>query len=100
MQLEHSFTVPADIDTSWTTLLDVERVALCMPGATLTSVEGDTFTARAAGDRAQAVPDHRAPDAAGADAARLPVVAAARVAVTAGAPGGPPRTASAGFSRY
>lgn len=44
MQLEHSFTVPADIDTAWRTLLDVERVALCMPGASLTSVAGDTFT--------------------------------------------------------
>lgn len=44
MQLEHSFTVPADIDTAWRTLLDVERIALCMPGASLTSVEGDTFT--------------------------------------------------------
>lgn len=43
MELEHSFTVPADIDTAWNTLLDVERIAMCMPGATLISVEGDTF---------------------------------------------------------
>ena len=44
MELEHSFSVPADIETTWRTLLDVERIALCMPGASLTSVEGDTFT--------------------------------------------------------
>ena len=43
MELEHSFTVPADIDTAWNTLLDVERIAMCMPGATLLNVEGDTF---------------------------------------------------------
>lgn len=44
MQLENSFTVPADIDTAWETLLDVEAIAPCMPGATLESVEGDSFT--------------------------------------------------------
>ena len=43
MELEHSFTVPADVETAWQTLLDIDRVALCMPGATLTSHEGDTF---------------------------------------------------------
>jgi carbon monoxide dehydrogenase subunit G len=43
VELEHSFTVPADIDTAWNTLLDVERIAMCMPGATLISVEVDTF---------------------------------------------------------
>ena len=43
VELEHSFTVPADIDTAWNTLLDVDRIAMCMPGATLISVEGDTF---------------------------------------------------------
>ncbi|TDQ04579.1 SRPBCC family protein [Labedaea rhizosphaerae] len=43
MQLEHKFQVPAPIDTVWQAVLDPERVAPCMPGATLTSVEGDTF---------------------------------------------------------
>ncbi|HEX6358031.1 SRPBCC family protein [Actinophytocola sp.] len=43
MKLEHSFTVPADLDTVWQAVLDPERVAPCMPGATLTEVEGDTF---------------------------------------------------------
>src|SRR5207248_3424671 len=44
MNLEHEFTVPAPVDEAWQVLLDVERVAPCMPGATLTSVEGDSFT--------------------------------------------------------
>ena len=43
MKLEHSFTVPADIDTVWQAVLDPERVAPCMPGATLTEVNGDDF---------------------------------------------------------
>src|SRR5215467_13163556 len=41
MELEHSFTVPVGEDRAWEVLLDVERVALCMPGATLQSVDGD-----------------------------------------------------------
>lgn len=45
MELQNSFVVPADIETAWNTLLDVESVAPCMPGATLTSFEGDAFTA-------------------------------------------------------
>jgi carbon monoxide dehydrogenase subunit G len=44
MRLEHSFTVPVAVDTAWATLLDLPRIAPCMPGATLTGVEGDTFT--------------------------------------------------------
>ncbi|MFC4854294.1 SRPBCC family protein [Actinophytocola glycyrrhizae] len=43
MKLEHSFTVPADLDTVWQAVLDPERVAPCMPGATLVEVDGDTF---------------------------------------------------------
>ena len=43
MKLEHSFTVPADIETVWQAVLDPERVAPCMPGATLAEVEGDRF---------------------------------------------------------
>ncbi len=41
MELEHSFTVPVPVDQAWDVLLDVERVAPCMPGATLDSVDGD-----------------------------------------------------------
>jgi uncharacterized protein len=44
MKLEHSFSVPASIDQAWATLMDVEQVAPCMPGATLTSVTDDEFT--------------------------------------------------------
>lgn len=44
MKLEHEFTVPATLDEAWQVLLDVERVAPCMPGASLTSVDGDDFT--------------------------------------------------------
>ena len=44
MDLNNSFVVPADIDTAWKTLLDVEKIAPCMPGATLETVEGDNFT--------------------------------------------------------
>lgn len=44
MELKNSFTVPADIDTAWKTLLDVEAIAPCMPGATLESVDGDEFS--------------------------------------------------------
>jgi uncharacterized protein len=43
VQLENSFTVPAAPDDAWAVLLDVERVAPCMPGATLTAHNGDTF---------------------------------------------------------
>lgn len=43
MRLDHEFTVPAPIDEVWKAVLDPERVAPCMPGATLSSVEGDTF---------------------------------------------------------
>ncbi|MFZ9988127.1 MAG: SRPBCC family protein [Candidatus Nanopelagicales bacterium] len=44
MDLQNSFVVPADIDTAWRTLLDVEAIAPCMPGATLETVDGDSFT--------------------------------------------------------
>jgi carbon monoxide dehydrogenase subunit G len=44
MRLEHSFTVPVAIEDAWKVLLDIERVAPCMPGAALDSVDGDEFT--------------------------------------------------------
>ena len=44
MQLEHSFTVPVGVDQAWQVLLDVERIAPCMPGASVDSVDGDEFT--------------------------------------------------------
>jgi carbon monoxide dehydrogenase subunit G len=46
MELEHSFIVPLPRERAWDVLLDVERVAPCMPGATLDSVEGDVINGR------------------------------------------------------
>jgi len=44
MRLEHNFTVAAPLDRAWDVLLDLERIVPCMPGAALTSHEGDEFT--------------------------------------------------------
>ncbi len=44
MDLHHSFVVPADAETAWATLMDLEGVAGCFPGAAVTSVEDDSFT--------------------------------------------------------
>ncbi len=46
MELEHSFTVPVPEERAWEVLLDVERVAPCMPGASLDSVDGDVISGR------------------------------------------------------
>ncbi|MEV4801833.1 SRPBCC family protein [Nonomuraea sp. NPDC049421] len=46
MRFEHEFTVPVPIEQAWAVLLDVERVAPCLPGATLDVFEGDEFTGR------------------------------------------------------
>ncbi len=43
MKLEHQFHVDADVDTAWRVLLDVERIAPCMPGAQLQEVDGDEY---------------------------------------------------------
>jgi carbon monoxide dehydrogenase subunit G len=46
VQLENTFTVPVPIDEAWRVLLDIERIAPCMPGAALDTVTGDDFTGR------------------------------------------------------
>ncbi|MFF5258818.1 SRPBCC family protein [Actinomadura viridis] len=46
MELDHEFTVPVPVDQAWSVLLDVERVASCMPGATLDSADGDEYAGR------------------------------------------------------
>jgi uncharacterized protein len=46
MEFEHSFTVPVPPDKTWDVLLDVRRVAPCMPGASVDSVEGDEIAGR------------------------------------------------------
>ncbi|MHB1474874.1 MAG: SRPBCC family protein [Dermatophilaceae bacterium] len=47
MELEHHFTVPASVEQTWAAFNDPEVVAPCFPGATLISVDGDTFTGSA-----------------------------------------------------
>ena len=44
IELDNSFTVPVPPEKAWDVLLDVERIAPCMPGATVTSVDGDEIT--------------------------------------------------------
>lgn len=42
MELHHEFTVPVPVDDAWRALLDIERVAPCMPGATVEDYDGKT----------------------------------------------------------
>lgn len=46
MELDNSFTVPVPPDVAWGVLLDVARIAPCMPGATVDEVDGDVVTGR------------------------------------------------------
>ena len=46
IELEHSFEVPVPPDQAWDVLLDVQRVAPCMPGATVDSVDGDEVSGK------------------------------------------------------
>jgi uncharacterized protein len=46
MELDHSFTVPVPPDQAWDVLLDVQKIAPCMPGAQVDSVEGDDVAGR------------------------------------------------------
>jgi carbon monoxide dehydrogenase subunit G len=43
MRLDHEFTVPVSAAQAWPILLDIDRIAPCMPGATITKVDGDDF---------------------------------------------------------
>ena len=43
MDLNHSFTVPASVADTWKTFEDIESVAGCFPGATVTEIDGDDF---------------------------------------------------------
>jgi uncharacterized protein len=43
VELEHRFTVPTPVADTWEAFNDLERIAPCFPGASLTSVEGDDF---------------------------------------------------------
>jgi uncharacterized protein len=46
MQLENEFVVPVPKAQAWAVLMDVERVAPCLPGATFDGYEGDGFNGR------------------------------------------------------
>ena len=43
MKLENEFTVDAPLDEAWKTMIDLERVTPCLPGASLTDQEGDEY---------------------------------------------------------
>jgi carbon monoxide dehydrogenase subunit G len=44
MKLENEFTVPAPVERAWSVLLDLDRVAPCLPGAAIEGTEGDRHT--------------------------------------------------------
>ena len=43
MKIEDEFRVDVPVDETWKVLLDVERIAPCMPGAQLQEIEGDEY---------------------------------------------------------
>lgn len=43
MELVHDFTVPVPVEETWKLLVDVQKIAPCLPGAAVTSVDGDAF---------------------------------------------------------
>ena len=43
MKIEDEFRVDVPLDEAWKVLLDVERIAPCMPGAQLQEIEGDEY---------------------------------------------------------
>jgi carbon monoxide dehydrogenase subunit G len=43
MEIVNSFKVPVGIDQAFELLTDLERIAPCLPGATLTGVEGEEY---------------------------------------------------------
>jgi carbon monoxide dehydrogenase subunit G len=44
--IENSFRVPVPVEQAWRTLLDVPRIAPCLPGATLEESDGTTYRGR------------------------------------------------------
>ncbi|MGB7819543.1 MAG: SRPBCC family protein, partial [Ornithinibacter sp.] len=44
MELTHDFAVPADVDTTWATFMDLESVGNCFPGAQVTEVSDEGFS--------------------------------------------------------
>ena len=46
MQLVHTFTMRGDTRQAFAVLRDIERIAPCMPGASVTEINGDEFSGR------------------------------------------------------
>lgn len=46
MKIANEFTVSAPLERAWAMLADIEEVAPCLPGATLTGREGDSYTGK------------------------------------------------------
>lgn len=46
MRLENGLNIPVPVAEAWRVLLDIERIAPCVPGATLTSRDGDRYTGK------------------------------------------------------
>ena len=44
MKLTNEMVVPASVDEAWAVMLDIERVAHCLPGAKIEASEGDEYT--------------------------------------------------------
>jgi carbon monoxide dehydrogenase subunit G len=44
VELTHRFTVPTGVEETWAHFQDISSVAECFPGATVTSVDADTFS--------------------------------------------------------
>ena len=43
MEISDQFRVSTPIDETWKVLLDIERIAPCLPGAQLEEIDGDEF---------------------------------------------------------
>jgi carbon monoxide dehydrogenase subunit G len=43
VELSHTFRVPASVEETWAAFNDIEAVAECFPGASVSAVEGDEF---------------------------------------------------------
>lgn len=48
LRLVNEFSVDAPLDVAWSTLTDIERVAECVPGASIEGRDGDDFVASVA----------------------------------------------------
>lgn len=46
MKLENNFNIPVPTADAWKVLLDLERIAPCVPGAEITSRDGDEFNGK------------------------------------------------------